>query len=64
MGVKGLFPFLKKKVPEAFREVSLKDEYKSIVLDGNLAMHRYARSQGGDWTKGILYQIRKKIIQT
>lgn len=63
MGVKGLFPFLKKKAPGAFRDSVelLEFEGQTVALDASLCMHRYARAQG-DWALGLMYQVRTMLM--
>lgn len=57
MGIKGLFPFLKKVAPDAFETVKLSTfAGQTVCLDANLMMHRYAHAQG-DWLKGFCFQV-------
>lgn len=57
MGIKNLFPFLKKH-EVLFQTIKLKElSGKTIALDASLMMHKYARTQG-DFLKGLVYQVK------
>lgn len=57
MGVKGLFPWIKKYVPEALDDTDWSSfKNLTVALDASMTMHRFARSQG-DWLRGLIFQV-------